>query len=158
MAKIKGVFLPDSVTISPVVSADQQAATVRVEKLQVSLGGVSGPLTVTRSATILIPIDNSDGEITIDQQVRGTADIQSGVRGLLLVQLGGNTFQVDLPSPGAKDKDFEKLVTSKLPKDTPYQATFFLLLERDADKPALGGLIVVDSLDVSISAPAKAKT
>jgi hypothetical protein len=158
MAKIKGVFLPDSVTIVSNVSPDQQAATVLVEKLQVSLGGVPGPLTVTRTATILIPLDDADSELTLDQQVRGAADIQPGARGLLLVQLGGNTFQVDLPSPNAKDKGFEKLITSKLPKGAPYQATFFLLLERDADKPELGGNITVDSLNISIVPPAKTKS
>ena len=116
MAKIKSVFLPDSVTIASNVSHDQQAATVLIEKLQVSLGGVPGPLTVTRTATVLIPFDEANSELMLDQQVRGFADIQPGARGLLLVQLGGNTFQVDLPSPDAEDKNFVKLITSKLPK------------------------------------------
>jgi len=158
MAKIKGVLLPDSVTIASNVSQDQQAATVLIEKLQVSLGGVPGPLTVTRTATVLIPFDEANSELTLDQQVRGFADIQPGARGLLLVQLGGNTFQVDLPSPDAEDKNFVKLITSKLPKGAPYQATFFLLLERDEDKPGLGGNITVDSLNIEIVSPAKAKT
>jgi len=117
-----------------------------------------------QAATVLIPFDEADSELTLDQQVRGFADIKPGARSLLFVQLGGNTFQVDLPNPDAededkdKDKDFVKLITSKLPKGAPYQATFFLLLERDADKPELGGIITIDSLDISIVPPAKAKT
>jgi len=156
MAKIKGVFLPDSVDLVSSVSTDQQAATVLIEKLRVTLGGIPGPLTVTRVATILIPFDKADSDLTIQQVVRGVADVRPGARALLVAQLGGQTVQVELPKPNAKDTNFTASMSSTLPQGAPYQASFFLLLERDVDRPEIGGDLAVQSLDIEIQPPKKA--
>jgi hypothetical protein len=58
-----------------------------------------------------------------------------------------------LPDAGSKDKRYEHAVISTILKGAPYQATFSLLLERDADKPELGGDLSVESLDIEIQSP-----
>jgi hypothetical protein len=156
MAKIKGVFLPDSVDLVSNVSSDRQAVTVMIEKLRVTLGGVSGPLTVSRAATILVPLDMADADLTVRQVVRGVADVRPGARAVLLAQLGGQTVQIELPKPDTEDKNYAYTLLSTLPKGAPYQATLFLLLERDVDRPEIGGDITVESLDIEIQPPTKA--
>jgi hypothetical protein len=150
MAKIKGVFLQDSVVLATNVSPDQQAATAIIENLRVALGGIPGALTATRVATINIPFDESDADLTVTQVVRGFADVNPGARALVLAQLGGKTIQINLPKPGAEAKDFEYSSSSIVAKGAPYQASFFLLLERDADRPEIGGVVEVQSLDIEV--------
>jgi hypothetical protein len=91
--------------------------------------------------------------LTIHQIVRGHADVQPGSRGVIVAQQGGNTWQIPLPGSDSSDKSYKHDVTSTLPKGARYQATFFLLLERDADKPEFGGDISVESLDIEIQPP-----
>jgi hypothetical protein len=152
MADIKGVYLQDGVVLVVNVSQDRKAATVMIEKLRVVGGDVGDPVTATREATIHIPMTPAEGEseARLRQVVRGSASIGEGTRGLILAQLGGETHTVPLPCPGTPGNDFVYEADVTLPAGRLYQATFFLLLERDADRPEFGGDLSVQSLDVEI--------
>lgn len=153
MAEIKGVCLQDAVVLVTNVSPDRRAATVLIEKLRAAAGDLPGPLTAWRTATIQIPFEGIDHDVSVRQIVRGFARVTPGARGLILAQLGGTTHQVPIPPAGSGGEDFVYGAESILPAGRIYQATFFLLLERDADRPEYGGLLIVESLDVQILAP-----
>jgi len=53
--------------------------------------------------------------------------------------------------------DFSYRMESKVPAGASNQITFFLLLERDAQKADVGGLLAIDSLDLLISKPSDGK-
>lgn len=152
MAEIKGVFLQDGVVLVASVSADLASVGVMIEKLRVTAGNLPGPATVTRQATIHIPLKAAEGrsEVTIRQVVRGFANLGEGTRGLVLAQLGGQTHTIPLPRAGDVGDNFVYEATVALPPGRLYQATFFLLLERDADLPEFGGDLAVESLDIEL--------
>ncbi|MDG3005557.1 hypothetical protein [Paludisphaera mucosa] len=153
MAEIKGIFLLDGVVLVPNVSPDRRATTVRIEKLRVVGGDLPGPLSATRTATIHIPFEDAKAGVTVRQVVRGFARVSPGARGVILAQLGGATHQIPIPPPGSSGEDLVYEAESTIPAGRIYLATFFLLLERDADRPEFGGDLAIESLDVEILAP-----
>lgn len=152
MAEIKGVFIQDAVVLAVNVSPDRKATTVIIEKLRVTAGNLPGPVTATRQATIHVPLEPAEGEdeVTVRQVVRGFVRVGKGARGLILAQLGGQTHTIPLPCHGENGDDFTYEAVATLPAGRLYQATFFLLLERDAHRPEFGGDLTVGSLDVEI--------
>lgn len=148
MADIKGIFLQDGVVLVTNVSPDRKAATVNIEKLRVAQGSIPGPLTSIKSATVHIPVDDADSDVTVRQIVRGSASVTPGARGLILAQLGGATHQIPLPTAGSSDDAFQFESEAVVPAGRVYQASFLLLLERDADRPEIGGDLAVESLNV----------
>jgi hypothetical protein len=157
MADIKGVFLQDGVVLVVTVSPDRKAAGVMIEKLRVTAGNLPGPVTAMKQATIHVPMNVAMGEAgaTLRQVVRGFAIVGEGTRGLILAQLGGETHTIPLPAAGGTGDSFVYEANVALPAGRLYQATFFLLLERDADRPEFGGDLAVESLDVEILPAAK---
>lgn len=152
MAEIKGVFLQDGVVLVSNVSPDRRATTVIIEKLRAAGGDLPGPLTIGRWATIHVPLEAAEGEaaITLRQVVRGFARVGPGARGVILAQLAGATHTIPVPPAGSSGEDLVYEAEATLPAGRAYQATFFLLLERDADRPEFGGDLAVESLDLEI--------
>src|SRR4051794_38467650 len=105
MAEIRGVFLQDGVVLVSNVSPDRKAASVLIEKLRAVAGDLPGPLSTTRWATIHIPLEQGEGEVTVRQVVRGFARVSPGARGVILAQLGGATHQIPIPPPGSAGED-----------------------------------------------------
>ena len=140
----KDAQLQDVVTVSTGISPDGNEASLLFTNLEVRTQGRGGPSVATRTVSLSLPIAENDTDRTVSQHIRGHVSSTYGARLVLLAQLSGKTFLVDLP-PDKEDVFFQQF-ESMVPVGKSYQATFFLLAECDSDLAE--GLLVVDSLDV----------
>ncbi|MBM3242571.1 hypothetical protein FJZ31_40440 [Candidatus Poribacteria bacterium] len=158
MAKFKKVLLEDMVQIASNISEDGQAVGIIFQNLEISLGGYKrGPLVTTRVVSITIPIAESDTDILVQQDIRGSVSVDQGARAILVAHLSGKTNLIDLPKHTCNHEDFQYSFDSTLPAGVDYQATFFLLVERDSNDEDLGVHLVVDSLDIELGQPDSGK-
>lgn len=142
----KGAQLQDVVTVSTGVSPGGSKASLLFTNLEVRARGRGGATVATRTVSLSLPITGNDTDLNVSQHIRGQVSSIAGARLLLLAQLSGKTFLVDL-LPDKGGEIFQQL-ESTAPAGKPYRATFFLLAECDSDLAE--GLLVVDALDVSL--------
>lgn len=140
----KGARLQDVVTVSTGISPDGNEAALLFANLEVRTQGRGAPLVATRTVSLSLPLAENDTDRKVLQHIRGHVSSTYGARLILLAQLSGKTFLVDLP-PDKEDVFFQQF-ESTVPAGQPYQATFFLLAERNSDLAE--GTLVVETLDV----------
>lgn len=136
-------------------SGDKQAATVIFRNLTASVGGVKGGSPVdTRVLTIDVPLQTDvKKDARVWQIIRGISNTQSKGRVALIIRTGGKTTTVNLDKAKTKDDNFQYQFESTVPAGVSLRTTFVLMADRDGDAPESGGVLTIDSLDLSLEKP-----
>lgn len=94
--------LVDAVQIVSNISQDKRALTILYRNLQAGVGGRGGIPTVTRLATLDLPLDNKSHATHLSQDIRGFVSLQGSARAILVVHAAGKTNVFDLERSGGQ--------------------------------------------------------
>jgi hypothetical protein len=136
-------------------SPDGEEFTILFDKLIAQVGKGMGTSSIdTRQFSFVLPVEGTWAQGTGDDtpvslDIRGHAFVDPKTRAVLLVQAGGETqiFQWD---DIRKAGEFTQTVEGKIPAGSDYQATLFLLVERDTHHPGSTAVLTLDSLDLKL--------
>jgi hypothetical protein len=112
MPTFKNAFIPDSLVLSTSLTPDNQAASIVVENLKVTLNAAEKPnspgkLNVGRGlsdhqlvaaclSNIFVQLRGDEQTVQVKIDIRGYVDAEAGARGVLVTRLAGKTFTDEL--------------------------------------------------------------
>ncbi|MBW3541935.1 MAG: hypothetical protein KY476_16830 [Planctomycetes bacterium] len=132
----------------PALSGDGVVVTHIFEDFSVEIGGRrASPEADSLSATVRSTLAAHDKPVHIRQILEGHVDVQPGVEAVVLLQSCGKTTLVPLPKNG---KEFRAEVVGAVESGPDYLATICILLQRASRDHEVSGLLVVDSLELTI--------
>jgi hypothetical protein len=173
MAKIKNVFLPDTMVVNTDVSPDQQVAGTQVQSLLVQLAAHpkppqgatlrvgtnlgDPPVVASQTASLFVQLTGDEPEVPVWVRIMGTVAVQPGARAVLVSRLACSTFSDDLAA-AAKDN---QLILTHAVKAAPRDGllvTFFLLVDRIVTDGALPeAFAAVESVEYNFEDPDASK-
>ncbi len=176
MAKFKGfVRQENAIGFDIGISNDGQAATMRFDNLELSVGGKNSPSVATQVATFTLPIIENATDLHVQLSMQGFVITQPGTRAILVAHLGDTTelasfapgsdqsilqaLEATLPAgvdvqlrshPGFTGFKLSVGLEATLPAGVDVQPTLFLLAERNSGDENLGAYINVATLDFNL--------
>ena len=146
MAKFKGfVRQENAIGFDIGISDDGQAATMRFDNLEVSVGPAS---VATQVATFTLPIIENATDLHVQLAIQGYVLTGPGTRAILVAHLGDTTDLAPF-APGS-DQSILQALEATLPAGVDVQPTLFLLVERNSGDKNLGAYLNVATLDFSL--------
>lgn len=142
------------------VSQDGQTAGLLFRNVEISLEEFKEkPYVSQRVFSVETPVKYADpkNEVYVKQDLRGFAQADKGARAVVIMHSAGHTSVIDVSKNSQKGDDFFFSTTGKLAAGSDYLATFILVLEKDTNAGEAGGLIQLDSLDLSFTTQPKCK-
>ena len=155
MSKIKSsASLFKTVKVVTSIPEDEAVATILIEDLQVSLGGIKNSGFVnTQTVSLTLALKENTEATQLHQNYRGFIDVEEGVRGLIVIQSAGVTTMVNdfCDYFEGKGGDFLIPIDVSVPAGRDFHSTIYLLIDRDESSDSEpGGLLSIDSLDIAI--------
>ncbi len=151
--KFKGATrLENAVNFAASFSPDGEVVTLTFDDLGLDLGGPKRGLIATKVVSLAMPVE-SEIDLSVRLRLDGYVSVDVGARAVLLVQHGGQTTLVDMPAGPCADQEISQDLSSTLLAGTDYRIVLFLLIERDTDDPAVGGLLTIDNLEPVLEKP-----